>query len=108
AAPSPLRPRPPPPPAPRRRAAAASARRLDDAFRSYLAERGAKPMSLACTTTLVTGVVGLRLAADAVVSLWQGEDPARLQALGADAHRAVLGSAALVTVWYHGFAASLD
>ncbi|MEU2422117.1 FUSC family protein [Streptomyces sp. NPDC007851] len=94
-------------PGPRSRAAAASARRLDDAFRSYLAERGAKPLSLACTTTLVTGVVGLRLAADAVVSLWQGEDRARAQAVRSDAHGAVLGSAALVTGWYHQFAASL-
>ncbi|MEU3518455.1 FUSC family protein [Streptomyces sp. NPDC006654] len=94
-------------PGPQSRAAAASARRLDDAFRSYLAERGAKPLSLACTTTLVTGVVGLRLAADAVVSLWQGEDRARVQAVRADAHGAVLGSAALVTGWYHEFAASL-
>ncbi|MFG2938822.1 FUSC family protein [Streptomyces sp. NPDC048282] len=94
-------------PDPQGREAAASARRLDDAFRSYLAERGAKPLSLACTTTLVTGVVGLRLAGDAVVSLWQGEDRARVQAVRADAHRAVLGTAAQVTGWYHEFAASL-
>ncbi|MFF4896283.1 FUSC family protein [Streptomyces sp. NPDC001068] len=94
-------------PDPQSRAAAASARRLDDAFRNFLAERGAKPLSLSCTTTLVSGVVGLRLAADAVVSLWQGEDPARVQAVRADAHRAVLGSAALVTDWYQGLAASL-
>ncbi|MGW5655279.1 FUSC family protein [Streptomyces humi] len=94
-------------PGPRSRTAAASARRLDDAFRSYLAERGSKPLSLACTTALVTGVVGLRLAADAVVSLWQDEDRARAQAVRADAHAAVLGSAALVTGWYHQFAASL-
>ncbi|MEU8713968.1 FUSC family protein [Streptomyces sp. NPDC048663] len=94
-------------PDPRGRAAAASARRLDDAFRSFLAERGAKPLSLACTTTLVSGVVGLRLAADAVVSLWQGEDQARVQAVRADAHCAVLDSADRVTGWYHGFAAGL-
>ncbi|MGY4976686.1 FUSC family protein [Streptomyces sp. 900105755] len=94
-------------PDPQGRAAAAAARRLDDAFRNYLAERGAKPLPLSCATTLVTGVVGLRLAADAVVSLWQGEDLARVQAVRADAHRAVLGSAALVTNWYHEFAASL-
>ncbi|MFK0150650.1 FUSC family protein [Streptomyces sp. NPDC090493] len=94
-------------PDPQGRAAAAAARRLDDAFRNYLAERGAKPLSLSCATTLVTGVVGLRLAADAVVSLWHGEDLARVQAVRADAHRAVLGSAALVTDWYHHFAASL-
>ncbi|MEW1776013.1 FUSC family protein [Streptomyces sp. NPDC086777] len=94
-------------PEPQGRMAAAAARRLDDAFRSYLSERGAKPLSLPCATTLVTGVVGLRLAADAVVSLWQGEDLARVQAVRADAHRAVLGSAALVTDWYHDFAAGL-
>ncbi|MFD4601048.1 FUSC family protein [Streptomyces sp. NPDC058464] len=94
-------------PDPQGRVAAAAARRLDDAFRNYLAERGAKPLSLSCANTLVTGVVGLRLAADAVVSLWQGEDVARVQAVRADAHRAVLGSAALVTDWYHVFAASL-
>ncbi|MEV5953367.1 FUSC family protein [Streptomyces sp. NPDC051987] len=92
---------------PQSRVAAAAARRLDDAFRTYLAERGAKPLSLSCATTLVTGVVALRLAADAVVSLWQGEDRARAQAVRTDAHRAVLGSAALVTDWYHSFAASL-
>ncbi len=69
--------RPPPPPVPPTatagRAAAAS-RRLDDTFRSYLAERGAKPVPLADMTSLVTGVVGLRLAADAVLALWQRDD----------------------------------
>jgi uncharacterized membrane protein YccC len=51
--------------------AAAAARRLDDTFRSYLAERGAKPLPLAEVTSLVTGVVGLRLAGDAVLDLWR-------------------------------------
>ncbi len=54
--------------------AAASSRRLDDTFRSYLAERGAKPVALARMTSLVSGVVGVRLAADAVLDLWQ-RDP---------------------------------
>jgi hypothetical protein len=49
--------------------AAAAARRLDAAFRTYLAERGAKPIPLAEVTRLVTGVAGLRLAADAVLDL---------------------------------------
>jgi hypothetical protein len=48
--------------------AAAAARRFDDAFRSCLAERGAKPVPLAEVTSLVTGVVGLRLAGDAVLT----------------------------------------
>ena len=56
--------------------AAAASRRLDDTFRSYLAERGAKPVPLAEVTSLVTGVVGLRLAGDAVLDLWQRDDAA--------------------------------
>ena len=54
--------------------AAAAARRLDDTFRGYLAERGAKPVRLAEVTRLVTGVSGLRLAADAVIELWDRDD----------------------------------
>ncbi|MGH7910592.1 MAG: FUSC family protein, partial [Candidatus Dormibacteraceae bacterium] len=54
--------------------AAAAARRLDDAFREFLAERGHKSLPLAEVTTLVTTVAALRLAADAVVDLWQRDD----------------------------------
>jgi len=54
--------------------AAAASRRLDDAFRTFLAERGAKRLPLADVAGLVTGVVGLRLEADAVLDLWRGED----------------------------------
>jgi uncharacterized membrane protein YccC len=54
--------------------AAAAARRLDDAYRGYLIERGTKPLALAEIAGLVTGVGGLRLAADAVLDLWQRED----------------------------------
>ena len=63
----------PPPPSPDDAAArsARASRRLDDAFRSYLAERGAKPVPLAEVTTLVTGTAALRLTADAVLDLWQ-------------------------------------
>jgi hypothetical protein len=90
------------------REAAASARRLDDAFRTYLAERGAKPMSLADSTTLVTGVVGLRLAADSVVSLWRDCGRTRPKADQTEAHRAILGAADSVTAWYRDLAESLD
>ncbi len=55
------------------RALAASAR-LDDAFRTYLAERGTKAVPLAKVTRLITGVAALRLAADAVLDLWDRED----------------------------------
>ncbi|MFE0465402.1 FUSC family protein, partial [Kitasatospora sp. NPDC058965] len=91
-----------------RRTAAAAARRLDDAYRSYLAERGSKPLSLADTTTLVTGVVGLRLAADAVVSLWQHAEPAPQRPERTAAHLVILGLTTRVTDWYRGLAGCLD
>lgn len=52
-----------------RRATAAS-RRLDDAFRNYLAERGTKHLSLADATTVINAAVVLQLTADAVLDLW--------------------------------------
>jgi Fusaric acid resistance protein-like len=86
--------------------AAAASRRLDDAFRTYLAERGAKPFPLADVAGLVTGVVGLRLDADAVLSLWQGEGG---QAGGdaAVARHEILGTAERVTGWYDGLATTM-
>ncbi len=57
--------------------AAAAARRLDDAFRQYLAERGHKRLSLAEVASLMTGVAGLRLTAQAVSDLWSGTEPTR-------------------------------
>jgi hypothetical protein len=72
---------------------------LDDAFRGYLAERGAKPLPLAQVTGLVTGVAGIRLAADAVMDLWQHDDEAAAGDRDA-ARRELLTSTALVTGWY--------
>ena len=65
-----------PGPAPNEEAvrAAAASRRLDDTFRGYLSERGSKPLPLAEVTGLLSGVVGLRLAADAVLELWSRDD----------------------------------
>ncbi|GGN40415.1 hypothetical protein GCM10011578_087840 [Streptomyces fuscichromogenes] len=94
-------------PVQRQRAAADSARRLDDADRTCLAERGTKPLSLADMTALVTGVAVLRLAADAVVSLWRHAGPTDTTTDQFDARRAVLGAASRVMEWYCGFAASL-
>ena len=85
--------------------AAAAARRLDDTFRSYLAERGAKPIPLAEVTSLVTGVVGLRLAGDAVLDLWRSDDAA-----GGDrtaARHELAASTEHMTRWYRDFAAAL-
>jgi uncharacterized membrane protein YccC len=90
-----------------RRAAAAS-RRLDDAFRTYLAERGHKAVPLDEMTTLVTGVVALRLASDAVLELWRRsaeELPAHDRAA---AQRELLLMAERSLCWYQGLAEGLD
>ena len=86
--------------------AAASARRLDDTFRTYLAERGAKNVPLADVTALVTGVAGLRLAAEAVLDLWQRDDGCA-DGDRAAARRELVASAELVTGWYERLAGSL-
>jgi uncharacterized membrane protein YccC len=86
--------------------AAAAARRLDDAFRTYLAECGAKRFPLVDVAGLVTGVAGLRLEADAVLDLWRGDDG---QADGdvAAARHEILDTAERVTGWYDGLASTM-
>jgi hypothetical protein len=86
--------------------AAAASRRLDDAFRTFLAERGAKRFPLAYMAGLVTGVAGLRLEADAVLDLWRGDDG---QAGGdmAAARQEILGTADRVTGWYDALATTM-
>ena len=86
--------------------AAAASRRLDDAFRTYLAERGAKRFPLADVAGLVTGVAGLRLEADAVLDLWRGDD-GRAGGDVAAARQEILGTADRVTGWYDGLATTM-
>jgi uncharacterized membrane protein YccC len=86
--------------------AAAAARRLDDAYRSYLAERGTKPASLAEMTRLVNGVVSLRLAADAVLDLWRRDDDPTGTAR-ASARAELLSSTRRLVDWYDALAAGL-
>jgi Fusaric acid resistance protein-like len=86
--------------------AAAASRRLDDTFRGYLAERGPKRAKLAEVASLVTGVVGLRLTADAVLDLWQRDDGST----GGDREAAraeLLASTGSVVAWYDGLATAL-
>lgn len=86
--------------------AAAAAQRLDDTFRSYLAERGAKPVPLAEVTSLVTGVAGVRLAADAVLDLWSREDGSATGDRAA-ARQELLETSELLKIWYDDLACSL-
>jgi hypothetical protein len=57
-----------------RRAAQAAARRLDDAFREYLSERGSKSASLADVSSLIAGVTEVRTTSDSIHSLWKKHD----------------------------------
>ena|ERR1700678_854079 len=86
--------------------AAAAARRLDDAFRGFLAERGTKHLPMADVTVLLTGVVILRLSADAVVDLWQrdGDAPAGDRS---PARHEVGAAGAQVADWYEALAQAL-
>ena len=86
--------------------AAGAARRLDDAFRSFVAEHGTKRLPLAQATALVNGPSGLRLAAEGILALWRGVPVA--DASRADASRELMSSADTIDGWYRGFAASLD
>jgi uncharacterized membrane protein YccC len=97
---------PPAPPSPSQAAeAAAASRRLDDAFRAFLSERGEKQVPLAEVTSLVTGVVGLRLAGDAVLDLWRRDGAASGDR--AAATQELLANAGRLSEWYDRFAASL-
>ena len=97
-----------PPPRPAALRAAAAGRRMDDALRTYLGERGAKPVPMADVSRLVGGVVGLRLAADAVLDLWSRADGSRDGAAGPAADRDRLrATGSEVAGWYDGLAAAL-
>jgi uncharacterized membrane protein YccC len=96
---------PVPEPAAEAARAAAASRRLDDTFRNYVAERGRKPAPLAEVTSLMTGVVGLRLAGDAVLELWRREAVADGDRRAA--REQLLAGAERMTGWYEAFAASL-
>jgi uncharacterized membrane protein YccC len=88
------------------RRAAAAARRLDDAFRGYLDERGTKRVSLPDVTALITAVAVLRLTADAVVDLW-GRDGTSAAGDRAAARAEMLDTGARLVDWYERTARAL-
>jgi hypothetical protein len=87
-------------------ASAASARRLDDALRTFLADRGAKHVSLADVTTLVNGVAVLRLTATAIAGLWAGASLTSRDGPSA-ARDEVLAAGRALCAWYADAAAAL-
>jgi uncharacterized membrane protein YccC len=86
--------------------AAAADRRLDDAFRAYLAERGPKPVPLADMARLVSAVGGVRLAAGAVLDLWRS-DQTRSSADRSAACSEIMQSLTRLGSWYDDLASSL-
>jgi uncharacterized membrane protein YccC len=97
---------PPVPPTPRAELANAAARRLDDAFRTYLAERGAKPAPLSDITNLLIGSAVLRLTADAVLALWHGSSP-HVPVSATQARGELVAKASRLRSWYDELAQSL-
>ncbi|MFF9363882.1 FUSC family protein [Streptomyces griseoluteus] len=90
------------------RQATAASHRLDDSFRTYLAERGAKPVSLAAMTTLVTGVTRLRLMGDALRHLLQRAGETQLNTGSGPARLELVRAAEGVTASYRVLAASIE
>ena len=87
-------------------AARASWLRLDDAFRTYLDERGSKALPLADVAALVSGVTRLRLASDWAVALWR--EPGSVSADAQTAvRRTLVESEREIQVWFDRFAATL-
>jgi uncharacterized membrane protein YccC len=86
--------------------AAAADRRLDDAFRAYLAERGHKPVPLADVARLVSGTGGVRLAAGAVLDLWRS-DQTTATADRSAACSEILQALTRLRSWYDDLASSL-
>ena len=86
--------------------AAAAARRLDDAFRGYVSERGAKRLPLAQATSLVTGAAAIRLAADSVLDLWNHDGVPTGDRSAARAE--LVAEADQMTSWYDRFSAALS
>ncbi len=86
--------------------AAAASRRLDDTFRTYLVERGAKRLTISRVTASVTGVAGVRLAGDAILDLWKDHT------MPADGDRSAAReelsrSTRVLTEWYHDLGSRL-
>jgi uncharacterized membrane protein YccC len=94
-----------PAPADEGRRAAAAARRLDDAFRGFLTERGPKRVPLADVATLMTAVAILRLTADALLDLWRRDaDPSGDRTA---ARAEVLATGGRLVDWYEQAALAL-
>jgi hypothetical protein len=87
----------------------ATGRRLDDALRQYLAERGAKTVPLRELTAAANGATRLRLAGEAIALMRAADDPDPEPCAGfTTARELVCEQAASLRDWYGAFADGLD
>jgi Fusaric acid resistance protein family len=86
--------------------AAAAYRRLDDALRTYLSERGAKPVPFAAITGLVSGVTALRIAGTALLELWRYDD-GQSNEDSANAQAEVRAAGERIRQWYDELGAGI-
>lgn len=93
-------------PGAQRRDASDAARRLDDAFRQFNAERGVKSLALADVAALTIAVAGIRRSADAICELW-GRDDETGAADQKAARAEILLAEGSVVGWYQQLAAGL-
>lgn len=87
--------------------AGAAARRLDDAYRTFLAERGMKLLPMAEVATLMTGVTTLRLTANALVDLWRHGGPPEVEDRSA-VRQELVSEVERVRTWYDDFASGVN
>jgi uncharacterized membrane protein YccC len=97
------------PPAAELRNMLAAGRRLDDALRQYLAERGAKSVPLGDLTMAANGAIRLRLAGEAIAELrLPGHDYSDTPNHLASSTSLLRDEAAVVHTWYSALADALD
>jgi len=82
-----------------RRRSAAAARRVDDAFREFLAERGTKHVPMADVTAVLTGIAVIRQTADAILDLW-GRDGSATTGDRTAARNEILASGTQLVDWF--------
>ncbi|HEV3295022.1 MAG TPA: FUSC family protein [Streptosporangiaceae bacterium] len=87
--------------------AAAAHHRLEDAYRQFLSERGAKVIGLETATHLLTGASRLRLAAQSLATVAAHPEARPMAPAAATAADGLRRAFQRADTWYDGFAAAL-
>ena len=87
--------------------AVATYHRLEDAYRQFLSERGAKRIGMETATHLLTGASRLRLSAHSLATVAAHPEARPMAPAGADAASQLRQAFQRADTWYDGFAAVL-